>query len=402
MSAAFGSTEAQPRDGDIVFGDGGVLVSRLACFDPSTGRVRTLTTLESGTFAYDVRMGANNRDLRMTLVHVQSGRDSFVVDVAPTGATSTIAHRYRAPLAELELDFTGEWVVTQETVLLGLRGSTWRGIANRLPIMRHFGVAIDPDPSTPYYITTDFVYSSLVVPRIVGYDRRGARTTVFAGGPVRFNGATSIEHDGQTGDYLVCTQGMPTAYLVSNGGTSARPIGLGAGAARINLDGTAWLAFGGILQRVDLATGAVVQNVTLAASIGHLDVYGSRRIACEGSGAPGTSVRVRLASRRSDDALAPYRLAASFSRHLALDFGIGDRLNLTPDPLFYLSVSGRAPGIFRRFSGSTDVNGNATASIEIPPTLPAGLGLPIYVGGIITDHRGRVQTVTNVHWFVLS
>jgi len=39
--------------------------------------------------------------------------------------------------------------------------------------------------------------------------------------------------------------------------------------------------------------------------------------------------------------------------------------------------------------------------VNLPPGLPGGLGITVFVAGIIHD-GASVRTVTNTHWFVLN
>jgi len=67
----------------------------------------------------------------------------------------------------------------------------------------------------------------------------------------------------------------------------------------------------------------------------------------------------------------------------------------------FLSAGGLVPGIFQGFQGVTDSMGNASAWFNIPASLPRGLGITVFVAGIIQDST-RIRTVTNTHWFVLN
>jgi len=122
---------------------------------------------------------------------------------------------------------------------------------------------------------------------------------------------------------------------------------------------------------------------------------------CQGTGLPGTSVRVRLQSRRPGDGAKPYLLACSLQRRPSLALPNGEVLNLAPDALFTVSALGIAPAIFDGFQGVTDGLGNATAHVHIPAGLPPNLQITIFVAGVIVGPSG-LSTVTNTHWFVLS
>jgi len=132
-----------------------------------------------------------------------------------------------------------------------------------------------------------------------------------------------------------------------------------------------------------------------------IEIYGSRRLTCRGSGKSGTSVHISLRSARPGDAHRSYQLAASFSTTWGLRLPGGEWLNLRPDALFHLSTAGTLPQVFQDFRGVTDANGAATARLVIPAAVPSGLNQPVYVAGVIYDSAG-VRTVTNAYWCVLN
>ena len=75
-----------------------------------------------------------------------------------------------------------------------------------------------------------------------------------------------------------------------------------------------------------------------------MEIYGSRKLVCNGAGKPGTSIRITLSSRRPGDANKDYALACSFRRWPGMQFANGEWLNLdVTDPLFFMSALGLAP-----------------------------------------------------------
>lgn len=75
-------------------------------------------------------------------------------------------------------------------------------------------------------------------------------------------------------------------------------------------------------------------------------------------------------------------------------------LGLKPDALFALSLSGELPGVFRRFSGTIDGNGQATAAIGIPQ-LAALVGTTIHTAFVTVDFVSPLGTrsVSNTESF---
>ena len=58
-------------------------------------------------------------------------------------------------------------------------------------------------------------------------------------------------------------------------------------------------------------------------------------------------------------------------------------------------------GEWPNFRGTLSASGAAAARVNVPATLPGGLGITVFVAGVIFDGRGVVQ-VTQTHWIVLS
>ena len=264
---------------------------------------------------------------------------------------------------------------------------------------------IDRDPGAqPYVIAEDHISTGGALLRA---GRGVALGTIVRG----LDRVTALELDPATGNYLVCENGK--ASILKKDGTTVATIAVSGGkAARVNQDGTAWIATHWLatrssgVARIDLVRRVVTTIVPAPWSYG-VEVYGSRKVVCNGTGKPGTSVKVNLQSRKSGDKGESYALACSFNRRppspsKCLKFPNGEYLFLDfSDPLFWTSLHGLVPDVFQNFRGKTDKNGNATAQVNIPSTLPPNLRVTIFVAGVIFDATG-VRTVTNTHWFVLQ
>jgi hypothetical protein len=132
--------------------------------------------------------------------------------------------------------------------------------------------------------------------------------------------------------------------------------------------------------------------------------YGSRHVVCNGSGKPGSTVKILFSSRKLGDAGRPYQLAASFGYTNGIQFANGEYLDLYFDVLLFMSANNLLPSVFQNFGGFLDRGGNAKAAVNIPANFPTGLGVPIYVSGIVLDPKapGGISTVGNTHWFTLN
>jgi len=414
-----GAISAQVKDGDLIISQlvtppnfyGGFTIAG----DPATGKWSTVSPPVSGYLYSWVQMDADNKHLMNALVDttyffdgamVRSDTSLKLTTIALIQPTTTVS----AQLNGFELDYTDEWVVAAPQALYSVDASTGKFfsfVVGGVPGLWN-EMAIDRDPGAPPYVIANYTQSSSSVVKLFGVDRKGAVTTILAsaGNPLRQ--AAGVELWCETGQYLTCDFEAPQVHLVNKDGTIASSItASGTNGAKINLDGTAWVLGASVVTRIDLRKGAVTSLVNFKAPSGAsfsftgIDTYGSRRIVCRGSGTPGTSVKVSLSSRKPADAGKPFVLAASFGRRPALGFGTGEKLCLAPDALLFLSA-GQNNSIFQGFSGVTDSNGEATASVNVPKSLPPGLGITVFVAGLIFDLKYGIQTLTNTHWFVLS
>jgi len=101
-------------------------------------------------------------------------------------------------------------------------------------------------------------------------------------------------------------------------------------------------------------------------SVGRIEVYvragSGATLIGSGSGSPGTSIDFNLKS--PSDAGLPYQLGSSLgSGPIKIDTR---QIDLSPDDLLVLSVSGLVPSIFRGYTGLLDSTGEATARLNIP------------------------------------
>ncbi len=99
-----------------------------------------------------------------------------------------------------------------------------------------------------------------------------------------------------------------------------------------------------------------------------------------------------------------YYLGASLAVQPGIVLARGRMINLAPDPLFFMSLTGQLPMMFEEFTGSTGPTGEVTGRITGPKGWERVLkGLPIYIAGIVIDPAvpGRVRTVTNTVGLIL-
>lgn len=439
-----GGVAGQPKDGDLILS--GVLTTLVVSVPPTGGYPTILFASQFlkgdpsrwwGWTVDGVRMDSGNRDL---IVAVSEYYYSFqwnisqhyyrghIVRVDPvTGSGTTILTNSIGWHQSLDLDHDDTWAVCGNTYdYFGMmqpnpyRFASW--VAGVRPGGQTFYVyqlskaAPFPNPPASYWVQT----SDMLIdcdpgspPYVVGFfDNKSAQGSLCRVGSngvqcTIVNGLSwvnALELEPATGNYLVC-ESKSTSILKKDGSTLATIPGTGGAAAKVNQDGTAWVVTCPGVALIDLARSTITTLVQTPAAYG-IEVYGSRRIVCNGTGKPGTSVMVNVQSRKAGDGGKSYALACSFNRRppapaQCLQFPNGEYLFLDyTDNLFWTSFMGWAPSVFQNFKGVLDSKGNATAQVNIPSTLPPNLGITVFVAGVIYDATG-VRTVTNTHWFVL-
>ena len=438
VAAVTAGAVGQPKDGDLILsGWDSRGVCALLFVDATSGK----TTIgfrgnpSQGGVAYiigNIRMAANNRDLVIsetiatTRSNYQDSRGRLVrVDLA--NRTSSTLRIFRAA-ASHRLDFDGTWVASgfdrtaywsagkvyssQTDELAGitpLAKTTYHSVVTSISGGSYGPLLIDRDPGAAPYVFS-------VGHSLLRADRGGILGTVLTS----LRGLGGLELDELSGDYVFPSSTHPLELrFVAKSGKLRRVLKTSAhaGLGKVNTDGSAWAVLirnsthnGGGAAKVDLSSGTVTTLATFdqkqfAVTWG-LEVYGSRRLVCNGTGKPGTSVQVNVQSGKAGDGGKSYVLACSRARRpihgQCLKFPNGEYLFLDySDPLFYPSALNLLPGVIHNFQGTLDRNGNATARVNIPSGLPPNLGIPIFVAGVIYDPTG-VRTVTNTHWFVLS
>ena len=118
-----------------------------------------------------------------------------------------------------------------------------------------------------------------------------------------------------------------------------------------------------------------------------------------GSSAPGGQVNLSLTA--TGDAGLVYQLGSSFGNGpIMIDTR---RLELSPDPLLFLSVSGAAPWVFQNYSGVLDAQGQAMAAIQIP-NLPALKNLRIYTAFVTltASAPSGIASISNTMMFTIQ
>jgi len=425
LAALVASSAAQPANGDLILSFyqlstlGTITGGFTAAFPQSNPENWTTIARAPANHSHNwVRMAPNNTDLVIAQCNGQVWQ-SNLVNSDPAGRQYTVSPSLPVRMDGFELDHDDCWIVSGQNRtfhhLFGIQhtGGTGRTFLTVTGITPAFfnEVAIDRDPGGPMYAIGVWNPPSLTAssPRILHASRGGiVHSLSWDGNPLL--DLLSIELHPRTGHYLttdgaaVClAPKMATKSSVRTLTAFSRP-----NAARIDQDDTAWivgwLGSTQTIMRYCLTKNTVVSLIQLRGMpvrsfATGIEIYGSRTLVCNQSA---SNVTINVQSRLPGARGKGYALAASFARRQGIPFvRPGEWLHLdTTGPLFLLSALNLLPpSIFQNFRGNLNAFGNATATVNISAPL-RGLGIPIFVAGIIYDQNGVIQ-VTNTHWFVL-
>jgi len=420
----------QPADGDLIISfiertpQNQIAGGFTARFDPSNPARWTTIASAPPTYWHNwVRMAPNNADLVIAQCNGQVWQ-THLVNSDPGGRVNTVSPSLPVQLDGFELDHDGCWIACGQNwtydYLFGIRHSaataqTFFTVPGRAPGQFN-EVAIDRDPGGPTYAIAVFNPASLTgpTPKILHADRSGiVRSFTWAGNPLLQ--LSGIELHPRTGDHLTTDfAGLPNGVevnRVSKTGTVTTLLAFtGTNAVKIDQHDTAWILgyLGSIptVLRYDLTRNVTLSFVQLSglpprSAATSVEQYGDRTLVCNQSATVPCTVTIDVQSRRSGAGGQSYALAASFARRPGVTMPNGEWLHLdTTAPLFLLTALNLMPSsLFQGFRGRLDAFGNASAKVNIPRGL-CGLGLPIFVAGVIYNQTGVIQA-TCTHWFVL-
>jgi len=362
----------------------------------------------------------------------QVGIDGSVWNTLVADTTAGIGY-----VNAFDLDGDGTWIIGGGTNVWSYNEntSTYSTLYNATsPTGTINALVLDPALPKGNIVLGKFNTNTATTANLVAADRSGVISTISTAGP---NYVSGIEVDYMKGDYLSSAFG---AALNGTGGEFSRTTKAGvftglnngvtpmyrANGIYVDKQHLAWILTYDVrtitmpptnpnalvcsLYKVD-GKGVFITLYNYSTTLTRANFapsgvtgYGSRIVVCNGTGKPGSTVQVSVASRKAADAGKAYRLVASFGYTNGIKFANGEYLDLNLDILFFLTANNLLPTVFQNFAGVLDSCGEASAAVQIPGGLPPGLGIPIYVSGIVIDPfaPGGVSTVANTHWFVIN
>jgi hypothetical protein len=433
---------AQPKDGDVVLAVNTTnfrtrqFTGHIVVYDPGADTFTTLAQTTPSWQSSDIFARLFMSDNNSDLLDMRSATGGFRCRrITPSGILTTILTRTGGDNTyppDLMLGGDGRWLMVGP-----LSRGIWHFDERTLAVSTLFDLGMQASQhflSLAPCFTTEGDYWILnygwqaTHAQLFGVTRRGIVTTLLLRPPAGlFTWATRIRTEPHTGAAWVARDSSGyqpgIAFLTRRSAAGVlTTLVLGSGIATrhvsIAQDGTLWairyrslatsylpdvlhhLTPSGTTLRTRQVPGTIPTQTTAGATAS-LELYGRLRLTVRGPGTPGSTATVQIVSLRPGDGGRQYQLACSLARQPSLQAPNGEWLHVAPDPLFFLSVSGTAPQVFRGFSGVLSASGRAAASIHVPTTLPGGLDLPVFVAGVVYDRSG-IRTVMNTHWLMLQ
>jgi len=380
-----GAVSGQVVDGDFLIVARGSVTQRdfVIKVDRSTGICSTFLPPIIGWKPMWLRMSADNKYLVVSYfgLYNPSSISTALMSYYPGGSFSPKII-ISDSVMEFQLDHDDRWIMPAAdrggSVLLAYEDTNnrittlfnWPSTNRFLDIL-----CTDRDPGFPPYVLVSNVLLPSFSSTIFRSDRHGILATIIQTPHLIYD----TELEPATGDTIISSSYRTSGFhrMTKTGIlTTVTTTVAGPGYIKFESDGTFWSICGQnnatVLAKLDGA-GHVLGTIPIIGlpsgySLYGLEIFGWRRLTCNGSGKPGTAVHVNLQSQRQGDGNRPYQLACSFARRPGMRLKNGERLDLcVNDPLFLASATNRLPGILQGFQGTTDASGYASARAEASP-----------------------------------
>jgi len=373
-----GVAPGQPQPGDLILADITSWQQEIKVLNRRTG---IFTTLSPQTIEYPncVTMAKDNVDLLVPLAS-RWLQNTWLAQLTPLGGYASLyLGNSNCPTCVALHETGADYVVGMQ-----LDNELWRvDMTTRSTVTSCsigsmasvYSLARDPD-------TGDWIVGGVGLTWV--HEPTGAKNRIGTlAGPF-----SSVDFEPRTGN-LVCAQTGTPSIVVLDRHTGKSLKGFNTGrtfAVKVDdFTGHYYAAGNGTVIEYT-PTGTPVNTWTLAGSVwSSVEVYGSRQISGLGVARPGTRFPIDFSFRGMGNAYYVGTLALSQRPGIPIRNGV---INLTPDVLFWASLSG---AFVTGFSGILDSAGNATGHIAIPAFLPQGF--TFYCAGIA--YRGNAIQVSN-------
>jgi hypothetical protein len=289
-----------------------------------------------------------------------------VVHVTPTGLLTSIGTVGTGPNA-IDLDQDGNYLVTTDTNGLFRVDPVNSGATSLMAL---------PGPGAVGASAIDQENGDLLFGTSFGGLFRMNRTNQAITSLGGYGGSIlAIDFEPRTGEYLIVTQGSPTVTRrVARNGLSTTVTNTPYFANALKVDdetGNLLIAGQNAIAHVTPGGGLITSLGGMPFNATGVETYGSRKVAGHGPATAGSTYTVQFAFPRSANQVYYAAMSTGLRPGVSLPDGRVINLDIT-SPLFPISIGG-LPGITTGFSGFLNPGGQATGTIAIPPTFPAGI-----------------------------
>jgi hypothetical protein len=132
-------------------------------------------------------------------------------------------------------------------------------------------------------------------------------------------------------------------------------------------------------------------------------VYGNNRLQLDTSAgtSPGSIIGIRISVRHPEAPGSTYVLAPSLYMRPSSLLPNGELVDLFPDSLTLVAMTGLLNSVFVNFFSTLDANGNASAQIRVPASMQPGMNLRLFIAGVVLRPNGSTIAVTETEGVTL-
>jgi len=371
---------SQTAVGDWVFSDISTTAGGLFSLNPSTGAVSPIAYGRPTGFFNGVVMAHNNADSAA----LYAGGLFHLVHISPTGFLSTVSSigSGQSPNG-IDVDQDGSYLCStswdngvyrvgpapdSNTLLFTIPAIL--GTLNTL--------AIDQDTG---HILVGVYNSSTADPtagQVLRADRNSYALSTLA---IGLRTISAVGHDTKTGNIVVTTHDPPHVRLIRPSGsvsTLVNDFGRRANGVKLMRETGDIMVAGENRIGTFMPNGEGLVTHTLPTkpipySITGIEEHASRKVSGSGRPSAGNRYNVQFSFPRSPGLQYAAALSMSPRPGIVLTDGTRRSIDLAPDLIFFLSVTGQLSPILTGFSGTLNADGRANGTVDILLGFPAGI-----------------------------